>query len=73
MRTGNIMIGSCCGLGGLNYDYYKNRSLEYIEGELTHLDRSYKTLVRIGDNKGAESNRNHAFKLREIYKAKKNK
>ena len=61
------------GLGGLNYDYYKNRSLEYIEGELTHLDRSYKTLVRIGDNKGAESNRNHALKLREIYKAKKNK
>ena len=55
------------GLGGLNYDYYKNRSLEYIEGELTHLDRSYKTLVRIGDNKGAESNRNHALKLREIY------
>lgn len=59
------------GLGGLNYDYYKNRSLEYIEGELTHLDRSYKTLVRIGDNKGAESNRKHASKLREIYYAKR--
>jgi hypothetical protein len=61
------------GLGGLNYDYYKNRSLEYIEGELTHLDRSYKTLVRVGDNKGAESNRKHTLKLREIYNAKKNK
>ena len=60
------------GLGGLNYDYYKNRSLEYIEGELTHLDRSYKTLVRIGDNKGAESNRQHTLKLREIYNSKKN-
>jgi hypothetical protein len=73
MITGNVLIGSCCGIGKLNYDYYKNRSLEYIEGELNHLDRSYRSLVRVGDNKGAESNRQHTLKLREIYNAKKNK
>ena len=73
----NVMIGAIGarryrGLTGLNYNYYKDRSLDYLEGEIAHTERSMKTFIREGNKAEAEDRKKHALKLWEIYYSKKN-
>ena len=60
------------GLSGLNYNYYKDRSLEYLEGEIAHTERSMRAFIKEGNKAEAEDRKKHALKLWEIYYSKKN-
>ena len=61
------------GISGLNYNYYNDRSLEYIEGEIAHTERSMIQFSKKGNKKEFEDRKKHASKLWEIYYNKKNK
>jgi hypothetical protein len=59
--------------GGINYESYKNKSLEYIEGEIAHTERSSRQFTQSGDVESAKDRKEHAKKLWDIYYEKRSK
>jgi len=69
---GNYADGGMMANGGLiNYDLYENKSMEYVEGEIAHTERSARKFRQIGDDESAEDREKHAKKLWEIYYKKR--
>jgi hypothetical protein len=57
--------------GGIKYSTYDNKSMEYIEGEIAHTERSARQFQQMGDYESMEDRKEHVRKLREIYNRKR--
>jgi hypothetical protein len=57
--------------GGIKYSTYDNKSMEYIEGEIAHTERSARQFQQMGDYESMEDRKEHVKKLREIYNRKR--
>ena len=57
--------------GGINYELYRNKSMEYVEGEIAHTERSARQFRQSGDEESAKDREAHAKKLWEIYYGKR--
>jgi hypothetical protein len=57
--------------GEIKYSTYENKSMEYIEGEIAHTERSARQFQQMGDYESMEDRKEHVRKLREIYNRKR--
>ena len=57
--------------GEIKYSTYDNKSMEYIEGEIAHTERSARQFQQMGDYESMEDRKEHVRKLREIYNRKR--
>jgi antirestriction protein len=57
--------------GSIKYNQYENKSLDYIEGEIAHTERSARQFRQMGDEISAEDRESHLKKLWEIYYKKR--
>lgn len=57
--------------GAIKYSTYDNKSMEYIEGEIAHTERSARQFQQMGDYESMEDRQEHVKKLREIYNKKR--
>jgi hypothetical protein len=57
----------------INYNTYKNKSLQYLESEITHTERNARKFLILEDEFNYKENTQHAYKLWQIYYEMKNK
>jgi hypothetical protein len=57
----------------INYNTYKNKSLQYLEGEISHTEKSARKFLILQDEFNYKENIQHAYKLWQIYYEMKNK
>lgn len=71
-RFANHVRGGQYAKGGeIKYSTYENKSMEYIEGEIAHTERSARQFQQMGDYESMEDRKEHVRKLREIYNRKR--
>jgi hypothetical protein len=56
---------------GINYNFYKNASKDYLLGEIAHTERSAREFRKLGDIQEAKDREEHAKMLWNIYYSKK--
>lgn len=57
--------------GQIKYSTYDNKSMDYIEGEIAHTERSAREFQQKGDYETMEDRKEHVKMLREIYNKKR--
>lgn len=70
-RVGEEMRTKMAKGGEIKYSTYDNKSMEYIEGEIAHTERSARQFQQMGDYESMKDRQEHVKKLREIYNKKR--